>query len=131
MNPVMRYYFKETKMKDLEYQISIRLFRGKKCFGPGIYQLLKQIEQTGSLHRAAAEMDMAYSKAWKILKECEESYGIAFTIRNTGGAAGGGSVLSEEGKKLMSQYEGFCNEIRQKAEESFQKWFETEAKGEE
>jgi molybdate transport system regulatory protein len=34
-----------------------------KAFGDGPYELLKRVDETQSLHRAAKEMGMAYSKA--------------------------------------------------------------------
>ena len=40
---------------------------GNKFFGEGPCRLLQGIKETGSLHAAAAEMGMAYTKALKIL----------------------------------------------------------------
>lgn len=45
-------------------------------FGSGVAQLCRGVEQWGSLNRAAKEMNMAYSKAWRIMKHTETSFGI-------------------------------------------------------
>ena len=37
-------------------------------FGVGVCQLLARVETTGSLRRAAADMGMAYSKAWLVVR---------------------------------------------------------------
>ena len=53
------------------------------------------------------EMEMAYSKASKILKQAEENLGFPLTTRSTGGKDGGGSILTPEGKQLLWQYEAY------------------------
>ena len=54
------------KMEDnnkLHYGLSLRLYFEEKAFGPGMVALLRAVEKTGSLQRAARSMNMAYSKA--------------------------------------------------------------------
>ena len=41
--------------------------RTGRLFGKGPYKLLRRVEATGSLHKAAAQMGMAYSHAWKLI----------------------------------------------------------------
>ena len=80
---------------------------GNKFFGEGPMQLLRAIERTGSLRAAAMEMEMAYSKANKLLKQAEEKLGFRLTARSAGGKDGGGSVLTAEGRQLLRQYEAY------------------------
>jgi molybdate transport repressor ModE-like protein len=80
---------------------------GIKFFGEGPLRLLRCVEKTGSLRAAAMEMEMAYSKASKILKQAETSLGFSLTTRNVGGKDGGGSVLTDEGKHWLRQYEAY------------------------
>ena len=49
----------------LHYGMSLRLYFEEKAFGPGMVMLLREVERTGSLQKAAKNMNMAYSKAWK------------------------------------------------------------------
>ena len=44
---------------------------GIKFFGEGPCRLLRAVEKTGSLRAAAMEMEMAYSKANKLMKQAE------------------------------------------------------------
>ena len=80
---------------------------GIKFFGEGPCRLLRCVEKTGSLRSAAMEMEMAYSKASKILKQAEMNLGFPLTKRSTGGKDGGGSVLTAEGKQWLLQYEAY------------------------
>lgn len=49
----------------LTAKIRIHLFKNDKCFGPGICSLLEEVDKCGSLRKAAIDMNMSYSKAWK------------------------------------------------------------------
>lgn len=80
---------------------------GIKFFGEGPCRLLRAVEKTGSLRAAAMEMEMAYSKANKLLKQAEQALGYPLTARSTGGRDGGGSSLTPEGRKLLEQYEAY------------------------
>ena len=80
---------------------------GIKFFGEGPCRLLRCVEKTGSLRAAAMEMEMAYSKASKILKQAETTLGFPLTTRMTGGKDGGGSVLTPEGRRWLQQYEAY------------------------
>ena len=80
---------------------------GIKFFGEGPCRLLRCVEKTGSLRAAAMEMEMAYSKASKLLKQAESTLGFLLTTRSTGGKDGGGSILTPEGKQLLRQYEAY------------------------
>lgn len=89
---------------------------GVKFFGEGPYRLLRCVEKNGSLRAAAMEMEMAYSKASKILKQAETVLGCSLTTRSAGGKDGGGSSLTPEGKRLLQQYEAYrdaCIEVNQ------------------
>ena len=80
---------------------------GIKFFGEGPCRLLRCVEKTGSLRAAAMEMEMAYSKASKILKQAEIALGYSLTMRSAGGKSGGGSILTPEGKRWLQQYEAY------------------------
>lgn len=87
----------------------IQLFddHGEKFFGEGPCRLLRLVEETGSLRCAAASMEMAYSKALKLVKQAEEALGFPLTQRSVGGKDGGGSTLTPEGRTFLRQYEAY------------------------
>lgn len=96
---------------------------GIKFFGEGPCRLLRCVEKTGSLRAAAIEMEMAYSKASKILKQAEKSLGFPLTARSTGGKDGGGSRLTPEGKQWLRQYEAYRDACVKANQELYSRFF--------
>jgi len=107
----------------ITFTLFVRLFRDGKCFGPGIAELLTRVDRTRSLRSAAMEMNLAYSKAWRIMKESEQALGFALLNSQTGGVHGGGAVLTEEARAMLEGYEGFVAELNAFADEAFERRF--------
>jgi molybdate transport system regulatory protein len=105
--------------KQLRCQISVRIFGEEKCFGPGVADLLERVDRLRSLRKATIEMDMAYSKAWKIVKIAEENIGFPLLRSVTGGKGGGGAELTEEGRRFLAAYRRFEVSVRDYADEAF------------
>lgn len=96
---------------------------GNRIFGTGPLNLLKKIDEIGSLHGAAKDMSMSYSKAFKIIKKAEDHLGIPLIVRTTGGKSGGGSVLTVEAKQLIFKYELFEFRVRESVKKEFKLFF--------
>lgn len=79
----------------------------RKFFGEGPCRLLKGIQETGSLRASASRMDMAYTKALKIMKNAEAALGFPLTMRKIGGKDGGGSELTQQGEEWLKRYEAY------------------------
>ena len=79
----------------------------EKFFGEGPARLLHGIEETGSLRAAALSMDMAYTKALKLIRNAENALGFSLICRATGGKDGGGSSLTPEGREWLARYEAY------------------------
>lgn len=107
----------------LHVNLSVRLFTDRKCFGPGIAQLLHRVEELHSLRAAALSMEMAYSKAWKIVRNAEEGLGYPLLNSTTGGKNGGGADLTPEAKRLLAAYDDYCRELRAWADQRFRETF--------
>jgi len=103
--------------------ITVRLYTDEKCFGPGVAMLLERVERLHSLRSAAIDMDMAYSKAWTILRNAERTLGVKLISSTTGGRHGGGAVLTPEGEQMLAAYTAFSQEVRECGEALFQKHF--------
>lgn len=110
----------------LSYKMSVRIYKEEKAFGPGIAMLLHKVEETGSLQKAASAMHMAYSKAWKMIREMEKQWGFALTERETGGRDGGGSQLTQRGKLLLEQYDAFIEKAKYEMDTIFERYFSEE-----
>jgi len=53
--------------------------------GAGRAQLLRLIDERGSLRKAAAEFGMSYRNAWGYLQELEQAAGFRFVERTSSG----------------------------------------------
>ena len=93
--------------KELQLKLTVRLYTEDRtrCFGPGIATLLHRVEEHSSLRSAAASMEMAYSKAWRIIRTAENVFGCI------GGKGGGGAVLTEEAKRLLAAYDAYVADV--------------------
>ena len=83
-----------------------------KAFGEGPYELLKRVEKTTSLHQAAHQMGMSYSKAWNLIRALEKRLGFVLLERKVGGHFGGGSRVTPKAKDLMKHYEQFRKDVK-------------------
>ena len=110
----------ENKFKPV---VSLRIYGEEKCFGPGVAQLLRRVEEKHSLRAAAISMGMAYSKAWTIIKTAEKELGFDLLVSTTGGKNGGGATLSKQALELLAVYEKYCADIRTFAQAEFKKRF--------
>lgn len=88
-------------------------------FGRGIASLCLGVRELGSLNAAAKSMHMAYSKAWRIMKETEEALGFQMLDRD--GAHG--STLTAEGNKILDAYLEIEEKLQKVAEDEFAKIF--------
>lgn len=88
-------------------------------FGRGIASLCLGVRETGSLNAAAKGMGMAYSKAWRIIKDTEAA--LDLQLLNRDGAHG--SDLTEAGNKLLDTYLAIEEELQKEAEELFEAAF--------
>ncbi|AWV97207.1 winged helix-turn-helix domain-containing protein [Arcticibacterium luteifluviistationis] len=75
-----------------------------KFLGSGRIELLEKIDRLGSISKAAAEMKMAYRKAWGLIKDMNEISDKPLVIKQTGGKHGGGTYVTPEGKKAIAVY---------------------------
>ncbi len=82
-----------------------------KAFGDGPYELLQRVEKMLSLHRAANQMGMSYSKAWRLIGTMEKRLGFLLIERKVGGLSGGGSRVTSQGKELMKRYRHFQKDV--------------------
>lgn len=86
-------------------------------FGRGIVQLLRAVEETGSIRRACAAMNMAYSKAWRILTATEREFHTVLLTRN----GREGSLLTAEARLLLEEYDRLLALARDAAEAGLSK----------
>jgi molybdate transport system regulatory protein len=92
---------------------------GKYAFGEGPARLLEAIDARGSLAAAARAEGISYRHAWGDIRRAEERLGFALIERRAGGRSGGGSRLTEKGRRLLEGYLG----LKRKSIKALEKWF--------
>lgn len=85
-------------------------------FGRGIAALCEGVRDTGSLNAAAKNMGMAYSKAWRIIKDTEAALDVQLLDRD--GAHG--STLTQDCIKLLDMYQDVEKAAQERAIKSFE-----------
>lgn len=88
-------------------------------FGRGVADLLRGVVKYHSLSVSAKHMKMAYSKAWRIIREAEEGLGIQLLSR----MGKKGSELTEEGELFLKMYEEIERETLKLANRIFRKYY--------
>jgi molybdate transport system regulatory protein len=100
-------------MKKLSVESSIWINRKKHpLIGEKRIELLKQIDKTGSLSKAAKAAKMSYKAAWDTLKSINDAADTLLVKSVTGGKNGGGSVLTEKGRLYVKLYDKLYEEQR-------------------
>ena len=108
----------------MEMKLTPRFYQnGERVFGPGVAELLKGVQEHHSLRAAAFSMEMAYSKAWQIIRTAEDGFGCKLLSSTIGGRHGGGAVLTPEAERLLEAYRAYEADVtayaRGKFEDSF------------
>ena len=86
-------------------QFRLRVYRNENvAVGPGKIALLEAVAETGSISAAARRLGMSYRRAWVLMDEVNQAFAAPVVQTATGGARGGGSVLTPTGAALVRHY---------------------------
>ncbi len=108
--------FTGEMMKETRVAVTAPLWmrKGSENFlGGNRIDLLEQIDCCGSLSTAAKLAGMSYKTAWDALNVMNNLADSPLTVAATGGSGGGGTRLTEEGKKVVRLYRLLEAEHRQ------------------
>jgi molybdate transport system regulatory protein len=97
--------------------------KGNVIFGLGRLRMLEAIERCGSLNAAAKELKMSYRGLWGKIKATEEGLGAPLLSRNTGGASGGGSQLTDLARALMVDFREMHTNVNRETDTLFNGMF--------
>lgn len=107
----------------MRYVVRFTIHNDDKFFGPGVASLLKLVADKGSLRMAANELNMAYSKAWKLVKRASDELGFKLLDSKTGGKSGGGATLTDKGRDFLNKYLEMDQKLHAHANELFKQYF--------
>ena len=103
--------------------LGVSLAREKVFFDARTAMLLQLIDETCSVRSACQRMQMSYSSGWNVIRTLESQLGKTLVRRSQGGAGGGKSSLTGDGRMLLGRYEDYSNALRDKAAELFDGYF--------
>ena len=84
----------------------LRILLGKSiAIGPGKAELLRLIEETGSISAAAREMGMSYRRAWTLVETMNGAFREPLVEAATGGRGGGGARVTDFGREALAKYQ--------------------------
>ena len=117
----------ETPERDRPAEFSVRvkltLHAGERFFGPGICELLEKIDEYGSIQSAAKQMEMSYTKAWKILNRAEKAMSCRLIRRLNGGTGGGSSVLTDQGRAAVKAFRTMERKLQEESERLYEEYW--------
>ncbi len=111
--PLRRLFRKEAMTDPSLIQARVRLSLRRAdaelpgAFGQGVALLLEGVDELHSLNKAAKRLGMAYSKAWRIVREAEAQLGCELLLRD--GARG--STVTPEGEQVLLAYRTLEHEV--------------------
>lgn len=97
-------------MNEAGFGLSVRskiwlVLDGEPVFGQGREELLRLIQKTDSINRAAKLMGIPYRKAWTYLDFMEKRLGFPLVNRLKGGRGGGESTLTPQAVALLQKFD--------------------------
>lgn len=104
---------------ELNYKIWLSDRNGKGIMGDGKWQILKAIDETGSLTAACNKLGITYRRTWNDLREIEKALGFAILESTRGGADGGSMKLTPEGRNLITAFDHFHQKMDNLMKEHF------------
>lgn len=95
-------------------RLRIRIvFGDAEMIGPGKAELLERIDRCGSIAAAGREMGMSYKRAWELVGTLNAMFKGPVVESVRGGPGGGGAVLTDTGRNVLSHYRAFEAEVAQ------------------
>ncbi len=93
----------------IKYRIWFEDSRGNYIFGEGIYNILKNIQDTGNLSEAVKKLGMSYRNGWGKIREVEERLGKKIVETKRGGKRAGETKITDFGRKLMEEFSHYLD----------------------
>jgi molybdate transport system regulatory protein len=94
-------------------KLSVKLFledQNKYVLGPGRVELLRFVEELGSLRKAAQKLGMSYRWAWGRINDMEKALGV-FLLAQDPESGGKAKTLTAEARELLAWYNVIEKEV--------------------
>lgn len=108
---------------DVKVKIWIEDGEDNLVFGGGKTEVLKLIDETGSISKAAQRVGMNYKKAWSHIKILENHIEDELVHTKKGRGEDSGSSLTPKAREIIQTYEILQDDIKKYAQSRFKELF--------
>jgi len=117
--------FKEKKRTRLYVKTKTWMENQKKdlLFGKGKTEILLEIERTGSIAKAAENLEMNYKKAWSHIKLLQQNLDDVLVVTQKGNGKNSGTKLTPKAMEYIEKYKQLQKDIEEFANERFKELF--------
>ena len=91
-------------------------------------RLLGLVEETGSLAEAAQQLGLSYRRAWGKIKELERNLDLPLVQSAVGGAGGGHTTITQQGRELLRRYAEFQRRVEDAVRDAYAAAFPADAR---
>jgi molybdate transport system regulatory protein len=98
---------------------------GRYAFGFGMSEILRAIEEQGSIKQAAAALGKSYRYVWGRLKEAERALGQQLVETHVGGKGSERSFLTPAARELVKHFLALRHRVMKVADREFRQRFES------
>jgi len=102
---------------------------GLPFLGEGRRNLLKKIDENGSISQSARDLGISYKKAWSYIRNMEDRLGSPLLEKQVGGKGGGGSRVTKTGITLIRLYDQLLAGTQEAIDKSFRDIFHSPPHG--
>jgi molybdenum ABC transporter molybdate-binding protein len=101
-----------------DWQLKVRVWverNGRAVLGEGRLELLEWIDRCRSISAAARQVGISYRHAWVQVQEINASAGTPLVAAATGGAHGGGALLTANGREAIRRFRALRDRLQAEA----------------
>ncbi len=103
--------------------VTVSLAREKVFFDQQTAMLLRLVDETHSVRKACQRMQISYSSGWNTIRKLESQLKHSLIERIQGGAGGGNSRLTDDGRELLTKYDAYSAAVRDEAGRLYEEFF--------
>jgi molybdate transport system regulatory protein len=96
---------------------------GTYVFGLGIAEILRAVDQAGSMKRAAADLGKSYRYVWGRVRQAERALGRPLVEARVGGRGARRSSLTPEAHRLVEGFMGLRERMFELVRDEFARRF--------
>jgi molybdate transport system regulatory protein len=103
-----------TQRLDASTRFRVQIKHGV-AIGPGKADVLQGIAETGSLAETGRRLGMSYQRVWTLVAAMNRDFVEPLVLKQRGGAAGGGALLTPTGEQVLTLYRAIEHDAQRAA----------------